>query len=121
MKGYVDDSKRALIEIKVRSQSIAASDKVTAWIDTAFNGHLVFSRELIDTLHLQQEAATEAILADGSLVTLESFICFVEWGSKVVAAQVIANDGSTPLLGTELLSDCVLVVDYKTRAIIVTT
>jgi len=121
LKGYVDDSKRALIEIKVRSQPKADGDTVIVWIDTAYNGHLVFSRELIDTLHLQQEAATEAILADGSLVTLESFICFVEWGSKVVIAQVIANDGNTPLLGTELLSGCVLVVDYKAREIIVTT
>lgn len=55
------------------------------------------------------------------MVTLESFACYVDWGTKVVVAQVIANDGNTPLLGTELLSDCVLVVDYKAREIKITT
>jgi len=120
LRGYVDDSKRALIEIKVRPQPDADFTKVIVWIDTAFNGHLVFSRELINELHLQQEGATEAILADGSLVILESFACCVEWGTNTVVAQVIANDGIIPLLGTELLADSVLVVDYKTCDIIVT-
>ena len=78
---------------------------ITVWIDTAFNGFFVFSRQLIDQLGLQQEAATEAILADGNRVTLESYVCFLEWFGKIIPTQVIANDGKLPLLGTELLDN----------------
>ena len=85
---------------------------VTVWIDTAFNGFLVFPQEMIEKLGLQQEAATEAILADGSRVTLESFACHLEWFGEVQRAQVIGNTGKLPLLGTELLAKRKLLIDY---------
>jgi clan AA aspartic protease len=85
---------------------------VTAWIDTAFNGFLVFPQEMIEKLGLQQEAGTEAILADGSRVTLESFACYVEWFGELKRVQVIGNNGRLPLLGTELLAKRKLVIDY---------
>jgi clan AA aspartic protease len=88
---------------------------VTVWIDTAFNGFLVFPRRLIDHLGLEQEAATDAILADGSCVTLESYICYIEWFGTLVEAQVVANEGKLPLLGTELLAGRVLVADYARK------
>lgn len=58
---------------------------------------------------------TEAILADGSRVTLETFVCFVNWFGDRVALQVIANDGQFPLLGTGLLERRVLHVDYAKK------
>ncbi len=72
----------------------------------------MFSEQTITELGLQQEATTEAILADGNRVTLESYICYVNWFGKTVPAQVIANDGKLPLLGTELLSNHKLIIDY---------
>ena len=68
---------------------------------------------MIDELGFEQEAATEAILADGSRVMLESFICYVEWFGDFVPAQVIGNNGKLPLLGTELLAGRKLLIDYE--------
>ena len=112
MTGHVDELLRALLEIGVRRELSDGSTGVTVWIDTAFNGHLVFSKRLIDELGLKQEAATDAILADGRQVTLESYVCHVEWLGTVVSAQVIANEGKLPLLGTELLAGHLLQIDY---------
>jgi hypothetical protein len=69
---------------------------------------------MVAQLGRQQEAATEAVLADGSHVTLESFACHVEWFGQTVRAQVIGNTGKLPLLGTELLAKRKLLVDYTT-------
>ncbi len=85
------------------------------WIDTAFNGHFVFPQQLIEQLGLTQFAATDAVLADGSYVTLESYVCYIDWFGSIVPAQVIANDGKLPLLGTELLSNRNLHIDYANR------
>jgi predicted aspartyl protease len=63
----------------------------------------VFSASLIEERGLDSLVETEAILADGSKVSLETFICFIEWFGDRSPVQVIANDGKFPLLGTGLL------------------
>jgi clan AA aspartic protease len=115
LNGEVDELRRALIEVEVSRSSGGAIERVTAWIDTAFNGEFVFPRRLIEALDLEQAAATVAILADGKNVRLESYICHVRWFGDTIAAQVIANDGSMPLLSTELLGERVLHIEYRNR------
>ncbi len=117
MKGHVDESLRALIDVEVGNTINALTGKIRVWVDTAFDGFFVFPRSTIQRLDLRQEAMTQAILADGREVTLESFVCYLDWFGETVAAQVIANDGSLPLLGTEFLANHRLTVDYKDRTL----
>ena len=72
MIGTVDEKGRALLDVSVSDKMDGAYTPVTAWVDTAFDGHLVFSHQLIKELHLESLVETEAILADGSKVTLEA-------------------------------------------------
>ena len=117
MNGRVDESLRALVDILVGPAKSKPTESITVWIDTAFNGFLVFPQKLIEGLGLEQEAATEAVLADGSRVILESFSASTLWFDAIVDAQVIANDGKLPLLGTELLANRRLLVDYKSKIV----
>ena len=50
-----------------------------------------------------------------SMITLESYVCYMEWFGTLIAAQVVANDGKLPLIGTELLASRVLHIDYASR------
>jgi clan AA aspartic protease len=113
--GVVDEKGRALLDIPISNKLHGPYTPVTAWIDTAFDGHLVFSRELIEKLALESLVETDAILADGSRVTLETFVCFVDWFGTRLPLQVIANQGQFPLLGTGLLERRVLHIDYVKR------
>ena len=115
MNGDVDERNRALITISVSDEVDGQYQDVVAWIDTAFDGHLVFSQSLINQLGLESLVETEAILADGSKVALETFMCFVEWFGERVPVQVIANEGKFPLLGTELLAGRELSISYVTK------
>jgi len=117
LNGRVDDELRALIDVQVRNSPSSQATSISMWIDTAFNGHFVFPQQLIEQLGLTQFAATEAILADGSQVTLESYVCYIDWFGSVVPAQVIANDGKLSLLGTELLSARDLHIHYANREV----
>ena len=117
MMGIVDQSGRAILDVRIGSQRNGTYANVTTWIDTAFDGHLVLSLELIMELQLDSLVETEAILADGSRVTLNTFLCYVEWFGQQVVTQVIANDGRFPLLGTGLLQDCVLHIDYRRKSV----
>ncbi len=112
MKGIVDERNRALLNISVGRHVDDPLEVVVAWIDTAFDGHLVFSKSLIRRLGLESLVETEAVLADGSRVVLETYICFVDWFGQRVPVQVIENEGKFPLLGTELLADRELSISY---------
>jgi clan AA aspartic protease len=113
----VDERDRALIPIRVANKLRAETTEVVAWIDTAFDGHLVFSRELINSLQLEALVETEAILADGSKVSLESYFCVVDWFGQKVPVQVIENDGRFPLVGTSLLSRRKLIINYDAKSV----
>jgi clan AA aspartic protease len=116
MIGMVDGQGRALLAVAVGNNIHGPYTPVSAWVDTAFDGHLVFPHELIEKLKLESLVETEAILADGTKVTLETFVCYVDWFGTRVPLQVIANNGRFPLLGTGLLQQRVLHIDYVSKA-----
>ena len=117
MKGFVDERDRALMPIRVANSLRSEMAEVLAWIDTAFDGHLVFSRQLISRLKLEALVETEAILADGSKVSLESYLCVIDWFGEKVAVQVIENEGRFPLMGTGLLTKRNLAINYESKTV----
>ena len=94
--------------------------EVLVWIDTAFDVHPVFSKELISQLQLDSLVETEAILVDGSKITMESYFCVVGWFGQKVPVQVIENDGRFPLLGTGLLDGRKIHISYDAKTVAVT-
>ena len=71
----------------------------------------MFPAPLIEELNLESLAETEAILADGSKVTLETFVCYLDRFGILIPLQVVVNVGKLPLLGTGLLENHVLHID----------
>ncbi|MFO0805731.1 MAG: hypothetical protein U0791_21725 [Gemmataceae bacterium] len=110
--GRVDDQLRALLRVPMSASVDGPRTEVEAWVDTAFNGGLAVPRAVAVGLGLTLEAATEAVLADGSKVALETFGCSFDWFGNTYRTQVIASDGAYALLGTQLLSGRRLMIDY---------
>ncbi len=81
------------------------------WVDTAFDGYIVCSADLIRRMGLRRIAKTQAILADGTEVSMKTFKGFVDWFGEVQPVQVIQNEVAKPLLGTALLSNRRLTID----------
>ena len=65
MNGHVDESGRTLLSIQIAKARESSPVQVLAWIDTAFDGHLVLPLRMIAELQLESLAQTEGILADG--------------------------------------------------------
>lgn len=112
MKGFVDENNRALLDVGIRRSPNSEPVSIEAWVDTAFDGHFVFSAKLVASLALETLAETEAILADGTKVALETYVAYLDWFGETVPVQVVANEGLFPLLGTALLANRRLVIDY---------
>ena len=117
MSGFVDRDNRALFSVSLRSTLNGEISTIEAWIDTAFDGHFVFSSNLIEELGLETLVETDAILADGTKVTLETYVAYLDWFGEQIPVQVVANEGQFPLLGTALLNERRLVIDYRQRTV----
>lgn len=117
MIGEVDDALRALMRILISGERDAGKESLTVWVDTAFNGTLVIPRQEITRLRLRKATTTEATLADGSIVELETYSCYLDWFGTIRRTQAIANDGMFPLLGTMLLAGRFLAIDYKAKTL----
>ena len=115
--GHVDDQFRALVRVPVGATRDGPRQELVAWVDTAFNGGLTIPRALVAGLGLPQESSVEAVLADGRTVALETFGCYFDWFGGTYQTQVVASDGAYPLLGTLLLSDRRLAIDYAARTV----
>jgi clan AA aspartic protease len=110
--GRVDGQLRALIRVPLAATPDGPRSEVEAWIDTAFNGGLTLPRSMAAALGLPPEMSTEAVLADGRLVELEMFGCYLDWFGGTYRTQVVAGDAAHPLLGTQLLAGRRLTIDY---------
>lgn len=91
--------------------------EVPAWVDTAFNGSLVIPGATIQEFGLVQESSAEAVLADGNTVELETYVCFLEWFGSTYETQIVVNYSEFPLLGTMLLAEHRLEIDYDKRTV----
>ena len=91
--------------------------EILAWIDTAFNGGLAIPRNLVADLGLVEVSYVEAILADGMAVELPLFRCIIDWFGNRYETEIAASEGKYALLGTMLLADRDLHIDYKLRTV----
>lgn len=112
MKGIVDQAGRAILENQLRSGSSHPFRTISVWIDTGFTGDLVLPQKTIDELGLNPSGTVDGILADGSQTVLTTYHCEIDWFGRIRNLEVIANSGTTPLLGVGLLLAKELIVDY---------
>ncbi len=111
-EGIVDQAGRAILEIQLRSNSSHPFQIISVWIDTGFTGDLVLPQKTIDELGLNPSGTVDGILADGSQTVLTTYHCEIDWFCRIRNLEVIANSGTTPLLGVGLLLAKELIVDY---------
>lgn len=112
MTGRVDRDGRALLRVPVAATPGGSRAEIEVWVDTAFTGGLTMPRSLAARLGLAPGVSTDAVLADGSQVALDSFVCCLDWFGGTYRTQAIATDAAHPLLGTQLLAGRRLVIDY---------
>lgn len=117
MKGFVDDQLRALLPVPVSASLDGNRTEILAWIDTAFNGGLAIPRKLAAELELVEVSYVAAILADGKSVELPLFKCIIDWFGNRYETEIAASEGTFALLGTMLLADRDLRIDYKARTV----
>jgi clan AA aspartic protease len=117
MTGFVDDSGRALVRLRLKHPTSYKEIEFEAWIDTGFTGELVVPKAMVGSLGLPFGPAVKARLADGSEIQLDTYTCLLEWFGEWKRIEVVANEGHCPLLGVGLLLNHDLHIGFPARSV----
>jgi len=88
-----------------------------ATIDTGFNGDLKLPEELRDALHARYVGRATAILAGDQSVTEDVFIVDFPFDGRILKAQATFVSGSQILVGTHLLTEYILHIDFIAKTV----
>lgn len=91
--------------------------KLTALIDTGFSGYLSIPTRIARELGLELSGEQEVQLADGQWVNRLEFSGKVRFLSQTQNVTVFLTNGEIALVGTLLLSDCRLAIDFPGKKI----
>jgi len=111
--GYVD---RSTLAPFVSLSLISATDEeieVPAIIDTGYNGEVILSEDKIREIGLEFLGTIDTELADGEIVELDLFKGKIKWFDRIQEVAVGASRSEDTLIGTLLLGDCELDVNFK--------
>ena len=121
--GSVDDRGRPVIRIDGHQESILVV------VDTGFNGDLMVTRaaaQLLGIAPVSREADVE--LGDGTTVRVYQGRSSISWLGEQRPVRVLVSDSWTTvadapvgLLGTELLSPHLLLIDFAARTVEIET
>ena len=111
MTGEVDDRSTPILRLEI------GGEEWIAVIDTGFNGHLVLPQSLADLFPGSFYAETEIVLGDGQIVVEELFTIDFPFDGVIRSIQTSFVDTNEILIGTLLLEDHRLEVNFVTRTV----
>lgn len=95
------------LELFARGQS---PQRCEAVIDTGYNGYLTLPGTLVNSLQLQFAGHRRAMLADGSIIRLDTFLAEIFWHGRQQSVLISQAEGS-PLVGMALLEGSRVTMD----------
>lgn len=116
--GYVDDRKQPKVELRVIGN--ASQMDISFVVDTGFDGSLCLPVETAVPLGLQLKGMQEVEYADGSVKRELMFWGKVLFEGKEEEVDVFLTDSTEALLGTQLVGQGVLVIDFVRKVVEIT-
>ncbi len=124
--GSVDELGRPVVRIDVPGH-----DSLLAVVDTGFNRALMLQHDQAITLGFAFTGLNEYVeLGTSSISKVERATGRIEWLGRAIAVDAFVSaeppathrpDTARALLGTELLQDCLLLVDFSSRLVEIET
>ena len=108
--GYFNTNDEPAIKLDLISSSIEVL------IDTGFAGSLIIPDHLSTGLELHFEGFEEFYTATGHVFVAPAYSLEANWlGQRVKVPVAISPDVKEALLGSQMLKNCVLIIDYANR------
>jgi clan AA aspartic protease len=110
--GRVNALREAVVRIR-----LARGKTINCVIDTGFDGALILPTSVVEQLELPVVARLVFELVGGTQMAADVALAEVEWLGARCVVEVIMSEGDDALVGTEMLENTRLVVDYRERSV----
>lgn len=111
MEGRIDNLGRPVVEVTISGRR--GDITCPAIIDTGFDGEICLPVEVAVQLGLELAGIQSVMLADGTIKKELVFIGKVSLGKREEEARIILTEARDTLLGTGLLWDSKLEIDFS--------
>lgn len=111
--GFINESGELTVELTVIG--FRGETTVNAIVDTGFTGSLYLPASIIAALGMDLDGPGMSRLADGSVTRDLVFNGKIKWLERVVPVKITLSFSDEVLLGTRLLENCKLLIDYPAR------
>ena len=108
-----------LVEIQVSGPHQNSIDCI-AILDTGFSGEIILSEHHINELGLKQIGTDDVELANGEIVELNLYRGNIRWFDKVREVTIGATQSTDALVGTLLLHQCTVHLDFPKSKVEIT-
>jgi clan AA aspartic protease len=114
-KGVVNENLEAVLEIRLINGSI-----IECVIDTGFNGSLLLPRNFVEANSMFFVGSEEVELAEEIKAEIETALADIKWLDEEFSARIFVSEAGEALIGTEMLADTLLEIDYSNRTVKIT-
>lgn len=99
----------ANIQIEIVGQD-GSRHSLRAVVDTGYNGHITLPKSLVDSLGLASSGKLRGMLADGTIVSMNTYLAELDWFNDIRKVVVTETEGG-PLIGMALLEKSRIAID----------
>lgn len=114
--GNVNSLREALIEVRLSS-----GEAIECAVDTGFDGGLMLPRTFADELQFRIIGRLALEMVGGARLFAPVGLASIEWLDEIRQIEVLVSDGNDALIGTELLEKTLLVIDYVSGKVTIST
>lgn len=119
IKGYLSSNNEPCIPIHLRGSNRLKT--VPAIIDTGFNGYLAVPKQIIVNHHWELIGSEKYEVATGQLETFDVYLGEIRWNKKWLLVYALVTNSKDILIGTKLLKDSILTINFRSKKLHIKT
>lgn len=114
-KGFINENLEAVIVVELVNGS-----QIESVIDTGFNGHLLLPRKFVEDNSLDFTGTESVTMVEQYSTNIEVASGEVNWLGNNLFVKILVSENDECLIGTQMLVDSKLEIDYKNLTVKIT-
>lgn len=114
-KGFVNENLEAVLSIQTYEGA-----RLECVIDTGFNGFLVLPREFTEKTSMSFVGRETVLMVEQNTIEIDIAAGEIIWLGEKISVRVLLSEAGEALIGTQMLADSKLEIDYKNSTVKIT-
>jgi clan AA aspartic protease len=114
-KGFVTENLETILTIELSNGS-----PIDCVLDTGFNGFLLLPRKFIEDNSLDFVGREAVIMVEQNTIDIDVASGEIKWLGKILSVRILVSETDEALVGTQMLIDSLLEIDYKNLTVKIT-